>query len=126
MTELTPEDRGTYRAAAAYADIPIGWVRRVSLGRHDLALANVEGTIYAIDHACPHARGPLGDNRLIDHCLVVCPWHGARFDVRTGEVHTGPARKPATRYPVRVQHGTVFVATEQTPPSAPESARSNE
>jgi nitrite reductase/ring-hydroxylating ferredoxin subunit len=114
MTASTSEPPETFQSAAAYTDIPAGWIRHISLGQAQLALANIEGTIYAFDHHCPHAHGPLGDNRLTDNCLVECRWHGARFNIRSGEVETGPARRPPTRYPVRVINGTVFVNTNTT------------
>jgi nitrite reductase/ring-hydroxylating ferredoxin subunit len=65
---------------------------------------------YALDDVCSHAGGPLGDNRLKDGCLLECPWHNAVFDVRTGEIVRGPARRPQPTYQVEVRDGTVFVA----------------
>ncbi|MQA87224.1 MAG: Rieske 2Fe-2S domain-containing protein [Streptosporangiales bacterium] len=113
MTETTLPEAGTtprFAAAAVLGDIPPGWVLRVRIGGRDVALANHAGTIHAFDNSCTHAGGPLGDNRIKDGCLVECPWHNAMFDVRTGEVHSGPARKPQPTYPVKVEGDTVFVA----------------
>lgn len=93
-------------------EIPPGWVLRVQLASRALAIANSEGTLYAFDHACSHAGGPLGDNRLREGCFVECPWHNAIFDVRTGEVCRGPARTAQRTYEVRVDNGTVFVAVD--------------
>lgn len=99
-------------AAARVTDIPDGWVATVRVGSRRIALANAGGTFHALDDHCSHAGGPLGDNRLHDGCLVACPWHEATFDVRSGEVCGGPARKPQRTYPVRVVDGTVLVALE--------------
>jgi nitrite reductase/ring-hydroxylating ferredoxin subunit len=95
---------------AAVSDVPPGWVLKVRVGSREIALANCEGSISAIDNACSHAGGPLGDNRLKDGCYLECPWHNAVFDARTGEVTRGPARKGVRTYPVTVHDGAVFVA----------------
>jgi nitrite reductase/ring-hydroxylating ferredoxin subunit len=72
-----------------------------------VALYNVEGIFHAIDGICPHQGGPLGKGRL-DGCVVVCPWHGWRFDVRTGQHQINPRlRQPA--YEVRVEGDTVMI-----------------
>jgi 3-phenylpropionate/trans-cinnamate dioxygenase ferredoxin subunit len=95
---------------AAVTDVPPGWVLKVRVGSREIALANSEGTFYAMDNACSHAGGPLGDNRLKEGCYLECPWHNAVFDARTGDVLRGPARKPVKMYHVAVQDDTVFVA----------------
>lgn len=69
---------------ARVSDIPPGTGRTVEVHGVWIALFNVEGTFYAIDNACPHAAGPLGEGKL--HGTVVeCPWHGWKFSVETGE-----------------------------------------
>jgi 3-phenylpropionate/trans-cinnamate dioxygenase ferredoxin subunit len=47
-------------------------------------------------------------------CLLQCPWHGAVFDARTGQVRRGPARKPLRTYPVEIADGAVLIAAERT------------
>ncbi|MGH9182604.1 MAG: Rieske (2Fe-2S) protein [Acidimicrobiales bacterium] len=100
---------------ASVGDVPPGWVLAVQVGGRRVALANSGGTLLALDHDCSHAGGPLGDNRLHDGCYLECPWHNAVFDVRTGEVCRGPARKPQARYPVRVEGDTVLVGLAPLP-----------
>jgi nitrite reductase/ring-hydroxylating ferredoxin subunit len=56
---------------------------------------------FALDNECTHVGGPLCEG-LISGSEVVCPWHGARFDLRTGEVLAGPARRGVGTYRVRV------------------------
>lgn len=50
----------------------------------DIALFNVDGTFYAIENTCPHRGGPLGEG-MLDAGVVTCPWHGWRYDVKTGQ-----------------------------------------
>ncbi|MBM4124141.1 MAG: Rieske 2Fe-2S domain-containing protein [Nitrospira sp.] len=54
-----------------------------------IALYNVDGTIYATDNTCPHAGGPLGEGTLCGD-VVECPWHGWRFNVKTGKRPENP------------------------------------
>ncbi len=53
-----------------------------------VALFNLDGAYYAIEDVCTHDGGPLVEGAIIDGCLVECPRHGARFDIRTGRAGT--------------------------------------
>ena len=75
---------------------------------HSLALFNVAGTFYAIDNTCTHRGGPLGEGELAGE-VVTCPWHGAQFNVKTGEVLPPPAPTGVRGYPVKVQGNDVLV-----------------
>jgi 3-phenylpropionate/trans-cinnamate dioxygenase ferredoxin subunit len=83
-------------------DIPVGEVRTAQVGDEEVALCRVsEDELYAIEDVCPHDDGPLGEGWLVDHAIE-CPRHGARFDVRSGEVLRMPAATGIATYPVRV------------------------
>lgn len=73
-----------------------------------LALFNLGGTFYAIDNKCTHVGGPLGEG-AVEGNVVTCPWHGSRFDIRTGKVLGPPARRPVPTYRVEIQGREVFV-----------------
>jgi nitrite reductase/ring-hydroxylating ferredoxin subunit len=79
-----------------------------------IAIFNVGGTFYAIANACTHVGGPLGQGKL-DGKTVTCPWHGSQFDVTSGQVLKGPARRPVAAYPVRVRGNDVYVDVGDTP-----------
>ncbi|MBA3868180.1 MAG: non-heme iron oxygenase ferredoxin subunit [Anaerolineae bacterium] len=74
----------------------------VELGRHWVAIFNVDGTYYAIDDVCTHDDGPLADGELRG-CVIECPRHGATFDIRTGKVLTPPALMDVQSYDVQIQ-----------------------
>jgi len=84
-----------------------------------IAVARVEGQLYAVQDLCSHDDGPLGAGEL-DGYAIVCPRHGARFDVRTGAVLRMPAIMPIRTFPVMEKDGKVFVAieaaTQESPP----------
>ena len=73
-----------FMRVASTQDIPPGTGRTVEIEGVWIALFNVEGTFYAIDNACPHAGGPLGEGKLCG-TEVECPWHGWKFSVVSGE-----------------------------------------
>ncbi len=82
----------------------------VIVGRYEVALFNIDGTIHAIENICPHQGGPLADG-FIEGPYVTCPWHAWCFDVRSGKMTLGDfARVP--RFEVRVENGSVLVAAE--------------
>lgn len=98
-----------YVLVAPAGELPPGALRRVRVGRRALVVGNTGDHLFALDDRCSHAAGPLSEGRVDAACLV-CPWHGATFDVRTGQPRSGPARKAVRTYPVRVTDGAVWVA----------------
>lgn len=92
---------------AAISDVPAGQGRTVEAGGKTLALFNVEGTYYALDNACAHRGGPLGEGDLEDR-VVTCPWHAWQWDVTSGANVNNPAVKVAC-FPVTVENGAIFI-----------------
>jgi 3-phenylpropionate/trans-cinnamate dioxygenase ferredoxin subunit len=93
---------------AAEHDFPPGTWRAVDVDGTDVAVFNVDGHYYAIENVCTHDGGILTGG-AIDHDVIVCPRHGARFCVRTGAVLSPPAYEDVTTFPVRVASGSVQV-----------------
>ena len=74
-----------------------------------IALFNVDGEIFALDNTCPHAGGPLGEGSL-DGEVVSCPWHGWKFNVKTGDCLKNPIEDwRVTHYPVRLQDSSLLI-----------------
>jgi nitrite reductase (NADH) small subunit len=90
-------------------ELPVGRVTEVAAGDRTVALANVDGQLYAVDSTCPHAGGPLGDGQLAG-CTLTCPWHGWSYDVRTGRSTVDENVKVAT-FPVEVVDGVAYLTT---------------
>ena len=91
-------------------DLPPGTYRLVSAGSTTVGVYNCGGELYALEDRCSHDDGPLceGDWEP-DECLVVCPRHGSRFDLRTGRPLSLPAYEPVETFAVRVEGGIVKV-----------------
>ncbi len=66
------------------ADLGPGTLREVKLDGEIYAIANVDGTLFAIDGICGHAGGNLGSGKLIG-ATVKCPRHGSVYDLKTGK-----------------------------------------
>jgi 3-phenylpropionate/trans-cinnamate dioxygenase ferredoxin subunit len=93
---------------AKRSEIAPGSTRRVVVDGSEILLCNVEGNLYAIEDVCTHDGGPLDQGQLEGE-TVVCPRHGATFDVRTGDALTLPAVVPVMTYPVTVEGDDVYV-----------------
>jgi 3-phenylpropionate/trans-cinnamate dioxygenase ferredoxin subunit len=101
-------DRVAKHRVAKVSEITPGTTRRVVVDSVEILLCNVDGKIYAIEDVCTHDGGPLDQGELAGEC-VVCPRHGATFDVRTGDALTLPAVLPLMTFEVSVEGDDVFV-----------------
>lgn len=99
---------GDYVILARASDIPCGEVRVYQHGELRIAVCNVEGTFHAVEDVCTHDDGPLGAGTL-SGCAIECPRHGAKFDVRTGEVLQMPAVFPIRTFEVKVEQDNLLV-----------------
>ena len=77
-----------------------------------VVLVKANGLFYCIDDVCTHDDGPLSDGELDGHDLI-CPRHGARFDVCTGKAKSLPATRPTACHQVKVENGAVFVKVSE-------------
>jgi nitrite reductase/ring-hydroxylating ferredoxin subunit/uncharacterized membrane protein len=88
----------------------------VLVDRVPVLLVREGGEIHALANRCTHRGGPLHEGE-VGEGRVTCPWHGSRFDLRTGSVERGPASSPQPAYETRLRDGTVEVrqVTDPTP-----------
>lgn len=87
---------------ATLAQVPDGCMKRVEVEGEGVCLYNVDGEVFASLDACPHRGAPLSAGELSDG-VVMCPFHGWEFDVRTGECVSLPEARPLQRLEVRVE-----------------------
>jgi 3-phenylpropionate/trans-cinnamate dioxygenase ferredoxin component len=99
-------------------EVPVATVDELAPGQRKLAfvdgrsivLFNVAGAMHAIENACPHNGASLANGPL-DGCVLRCPAHGLRFDLRTGCM-PGVAGLTLKTFPVRAVEGKVLVSME--------------
>jgi 3-phenylpropionate/trans-cinnamate dioxygenase ferredoxin subunit len=110
MFNYTTLDESTadFVEIAPASELPEGERLFVDLGDTPIVLFNIAGKIFAIGDVCTHDDGPLGDGTLEGY-NIVCPRHGAEFDIRTGKVAQMPAVVDIPAYPVIVRDGMILV-----------------
>jgi 3-phenylpropionate/trans-cinnamate dioxygenase ferredoxin subunit len=74
-----------------------------------IAIFKVNAQFYAIDDICSHADASLSEGAVNDNCEIICPLHGAHFDLKTGKALSFPAVRPVKTYPVVVKGGFIYV-----------------
>ena len=89
-------------------DVPPGTAKVYEVEDRAIAVCNVNGEIYAIDDVCTHDEGSLDQGELEGY-EIECPRHGARFDVRSGQVKTLPAVLPVDTFKVRIAGDAIEV-----------------
>jgi 3-phenylpropionate/trans-cinnamate dioxygenase ferredoxin component len=91
-------------------ELPPGRMKIVHAGELAIGVYNVGGELYAIEDRCSHDDGPLCEGDWDpDEGVVICPRHGANFDIRTGDALTLPAFAPVAVYRVEVADGQIRV-----------------
>jgi ferredoxin-NADP reductase/nitrite reductase/ring-hydroxylating ferredoxin subunit len=97
-----------YQKVADKKELQEGGLLKVEADGEAIVLSMINGRIYAIGAVCSHEGGPLEDGTL-DGYEIECPWHGSKFDVRTGEVTNPPADTPQSIYEVKVEGNNILV-----------------
>ncbi len=93
---------------ARVEELPPGTWRVADVEGTQVAVFNLDGAYYAIEDMCTHDGGDLASGELEGEAIV-CPRHGARFSIKTGEVLAPPAYEPVATFPVRLEGGRVQV-----------------
>jgi MocE subfamily Rieske [2Fe-2S] domain protein len=83
-------------------------VEQVRIGPLAIAVYRAKGRFYATQDLCTHEHAYLSDGVVID-CIVECPFHQGRFDVRTGQPMGAPVIIPLKTYPVKIIDGQIYV-----------------
>lgn len=90
------------------AEIPEGRPEIFDVEDRRIAVYRLDGAYYAIEDLCTHDGGPLAEGDF-EGDEVICPRHGARFSIKTGEVRALPAVTPVDTFPVRVDGDDLWI-----------------
>lgn len=99
---------GDFVKVAETKDIQPSNMKAFDLAGEKVCIVNVKGNYYAIGNVCTHVGGPL-DKGTLEGYEVECPWHGSKFDVRTGEPTKPPARQAVPKYEVKIEENNILV-----------------
>ena len=99
------------------SDLPLGSMHAFAIDGREIVVCHTREGVFALDNICTHAHARLCEGRLRATRLV-CPLHGASFDIRDGRVLGPPALVPLATHAVRVTDGMVEVALA-APPAPP-------
>jgi nitrite reductase/ring-hydroxylating ferredoxin subunit len=94
------------------SELPKGSMRACTVGERELVICHARTGLFALDNICTHAEARLCEGRLRATCLV-CPLHGAAFDLRDGRVLAPPAVQALTTHVLRVVEGVIEVALKE-------------
>jgi nitrite reductase/ring-hydroxylating ferredoxin subunit len=109
-----PADERRWHRVAAVAELREGEAFAARAGETPIALFKVDGAIYATHDICTHEYAYLSEGYL-DGCVVECPLHQGRFDIRTGKALCAPLEHDLPVYPVRIVGADVLVGTGGEP-----------
>lgn len=88
--------------------VPLYEGRAVEIAGREIAIFNLGGRVLAIDNRCPHRGGPLADG-IVAGDMVVCPLHGWRVGLATGQAGARGMASCVETYPVRVDDGVIVI-----------------
>ena len=106
-TQLGPKEVD-FVPVAAEGELPNGERLFVAIDDYNIVVFNIAGKFFAIGDVCSHDDGLMGEG-VLEEYEIICPRHGARFDVRNGKVLSLPAVIDIPAYPVRVEDGQIEV-----------------
>lgn len=93
-------------------DIQASQMKAVEVNGEKVCVVNVEGRFYTIGNVCTHVGGPLAEGKLEGY-EVQCPWHGSKFDIRTGKVVRPPAMRAEPTYEVKVEENNILIENKK-------------
>jgi len=102
----TNESEIEFVEIAPVSELPNGERLFLEIENKAIVIFNIADSLFAIGDICSHDDGPLGDGEL-EGFNIVCPRHGAEFDVKTGKAVQMPAVVDIPAYPVKIVDGTI-------------------
>ncbi|HET9107531.1 MAG TPA: non-heme iron oxygenase ferredoxin subunit [Steroidobacteraceae bacterium] len=111
----------TFHPALVLNELPPGRMRCITVAGREVLLCHSREGVFALENICTHAFARMDEGRLRGVRLI-CPLHGASFDVRDGRVLGPPASKPLRRYAARIVEGMIEVALGEDGQGGPAGA----
>lgn len=103
---VTKYEQESEFAVARLEDIPDGGTLRVTVEKRPILLCRQQERVFAVGAICPHRGAPLEEGCL-NGALLRCPWHGIKFDVRTGMRLCAPESADLKVYPLVIKEGEI-------------------
>lgn len=101
-------NKGHFVEVALEAELPVNERLFIDIDGKPVVIINLAGKLFAVGDVCTHDNGPVGDGEL-DGYELICPRHGARFDIRSGKATKAPAFTDIPSFPVKVESGKVYI-----------------
>ena len=102
---------GEFVKVAKTSDIPAGTAKSFIVENEVVAIFNLNNNFYALKDQCSHMDLPLSDGILEDG-VIICAYHGAEFDIKTGDVLCPPAYEPVESFEVKVEDDQIYVSID--------------
>ena len=91
-------------------NLPIGSLKNITAGGKEVLVVNVDGGYYALNNICNHAGAELHEGNIVNDKELVCPWHSAKWNIKTGELIWFPQKlKNLETYGVIVENNNIYV-----------------
>jgi 3-phenylpropionate/trans-cinnamate dioxygenase ferredoxin subunit len=89
-------------------EVPENEIKQFTLNGKEILVINQNMKFFCLETRCTHAGAPLAEGEL-ENGVLKCPWHGSKFNIETGEVVRGPAKKQLPIYHCLVKDQSLFV-----------------
>jgi 3-phenylpropionate/trans-cinnamate dioxygenase ferredoxin subunit len=99
----------TFQPTLSLDSVAVGRMRSCKVGQREIVVCHTKEGVFALDNVCTHAFARMSEGSL-KGMRIICPMHGASFDIRSGKVLGGPAFMPIEAFETRVVNGVVEVA----------------
>jgi 3-phenylpropionate/trans-cinnamate dioxygenase ferredoxin subunit len=99
---------GNIVEAAGIDELEPGQAKLIEVDGKEIALFNSNGEYFAIDNECTHVGGPLCEGEIEDG-KIICPWHGAEFDLKSGQAIAPPAEEDVRTYKVHIDRDSIKI-----------------
>ncbi len=99
---------GRFTKVAETTELKPGQIRGFEAENKKVCMFNLDGEFFAIEDRCPH-RGALLSEGSVKGEQVFCPWHGASFEIKTGEAKGGPVSFGVKSYRVKIEENDVMI-----------------